>query len=131
MRARVLALMMAGILGSGVALFHGILTQRYMVTPLVRIAGETKTMRPAVVRLVPVLLHFSTFIWFLGGLSLIAAAVWFGRDARLVTCSLVGASYLFGVVGNYWATRGRHPGWMLLGASILLIALSASLPQQP
>ena len=117
------ALFAAGILGSAVAVFHGIVTQRLMVRPieaLFRADGRTSgTIR----RLVPLLLHFSTVVWFAGGLALIAAARVFGPDARLVTSLFVGSAYLFGVLGNLWGTRGRHPGWMLLGIAVILIAL--------
>ena len=117
------ALFAAGILGSAVAVFHGIVTQRLMVRPieaLFRADGRTSgTIR----RLVPLLLHFSTVVWFAGGLALIAAASVFGPDARLVTGLFVGGVYLFGVLGNLWGTRGRHPGWMLLGIAVILIAV--------
>jgi hypothetical protein len=73
---------------------------------------------------VPGLLHFSTIVWFLGGLALIAAAFWFDRDARLATGLFVGSTYLFGALGNLWATRGRHPGWMLMAAALVLIAFA-------
>ena len=117
------ALFAAGIFGSAVAVFHGIVTQRLMVRPieaLFRADGRTSgTIR----RLVPLLLHFSTVVWFLGGLALIAAASVFGPDARLATGLSVGSVYLFGVLGNLWGTRGRHPGWMLLGIAVILIAV--------
>ena len=117
------ALLAAGILGSAVAVFHGIVTQRLMVRPieaLFRADGRTSgTIR----RLVPLLLHFSTIVWFAGGLALIAAASLFGPDARLMTGLFVGGLYLFGVLGNLWGTRGRHPGWMLLGIAVILIAV--------
>jgi len=117
------ALFAAGILGSAVAVFHGIVTQRLMVRPieaLFRADGRTSgTIR----RLVPLLLHFSTVVWFAGGLALIAAASVFGPDARLATGLFVGSAYLFGVLGNLWGTRGRHPGWMLLGIAVILIAV--------
>jgi hypothetical protein len=117
------ALFAAGIVGSAVAVFHGVVTQRLMVRPieaLFRADGRTSgTIR----RLVPLLLHFSTVVWFVGGLALIAAASVFGPDARLVTSLFVGSAYLFGVLGNLWGTRGRHPGWMLLGIAVILIAL--------
>jgi hypothetical protein len=41
---------------------------------------------------------------------------------------LVGATYLFGAAGNFWATRGRHPGWMLLALALVLIAFGAVAP---
>ena len=72
----------------------------------------------------PLLLQFSTFVWFLGGLALIAAALWFDRDVRRATGLLVGATYLFGALGNLWGTRGHHPGWMLLAAALILIAFA-------
>jgi len=70
---------------------------------------------------VPLLLHFSTIVWFLGGLALIATAIWFDRDARLATGLFVGSAYLFGTLGNLWGTRSRHPGWMLMAAALILI----------
>ncbi len=121
-----MALVLAGVVGSSVAVLHGILTQRHMVRPLVRMAGEGKKLPATIIRLVPLLLHFSTLVWFLGGLALIAAASWFGPDARLATSLFVGGSYVFGALGNCWATRGKHPGWMLLAMAVVLIAFGAS-----
>jgi hypothetical protein len=69
--------------------------------------------------------YFSTISWFLGGLALIAAAICFEQDAKLAT-GLVGCLYLFGAVGNLWATRGRHPGWMLMAAALILIVFGVS-----
>jgi hypothetical protein len=77
---------------------------------------------------VPLLLHFSTISWFLGGLALIAAAKWFEQDARLATGLFVGSLYLFGALGNLWGTRGLHPGWMLMAVALVLIAFGISKP---
>ena len=115
------ALGMAGIIGSGVAVVHGILTQRFMVRPIEEFFRADKRTATSIRRLVPLLLHFSTIVWFLGGLALIAAANWFGQDARLATGLFVGSTYLFGALGNLWGTRGRHPGWMLMAAALILI----------
>ena len=115
-----LALGLAGLIGSGVALVHGLLTQRLMVEPFRAMASTART--PASIRrLVPGLLHFSTYNWFLGGLALMVAAAWLGPQARLATALLVGSSYLFGAAGNLWATRGRHPGWLLYAIALGLI----------
>ncbi len=111
------ALGLAGVIGSGTAVIHGILTQRLMVRPI-----EALFLTDKRTSLVPLLLHFSTIVWFLGGLALIAAALWFDRDARLATGLFVGSTYLFGTLGNLWGTRGRHPGWMLMAAALILIA---------
>jgi hypothetical protein len=35
---------------------------------------------------------------------------------------------MFGAVANLWATRGRHPGWMLMAAALVLILLGANKP---
>jgi hypothetical protein len=120
------ALISAGVIGSAVALIHGALTQKFVVRPIETLAGGR--MSGTIRRLVPPLLQFSTFNWFLGGLALIAAANGFGREARLATGLLVGSSYLFGAVGNAWATRGRHPGWMLMAVALVLIAIGIDKP---
>ena len=117
------ALGLAGVVGCGVAVCHGVLVQRLMVQRIERTA-EGRLSAP-VRRLVPPLLQFSTFNWFLGGLALMAAALWFEPEARLATGLLVGSSYLFGAVANLWGTRGRHPGWILMAVALFLIALGA------
>ena len=120
------ALGMAGLIGSFVAVVHGVLTQRLMVRPIEAfLLADRRTSAP-IRRLVPLLLHFSTIVWFLGGLALIAAAIWFDREARLVTGLFVGSTYLFGALGNFWGTRGRHPGWVLMAASLILIVFGVN-----
>ena len=117
------ALALAGVIGSGTAVVHGVLTQRLMVRPIEAALGPDRRISTPIRRLVPVLLHFSTVAWFLGGLALIAAAIWLDRDARLATALCVGSLYLFGALANFWATRGRHPGGMLMSAALVLIVL--------
>ena len=120
---RDVALALAGVIGSVVAVVHGIILQRLGVRPIARLLlADDRTTVP-VRRLMPPLLHFSTISWFFGGLALVAAAFLFGEGARLATGLFVGSHFLFGVIVNFWATRGRHPGWMLLAAAILLIAV--------
>ncbi|MGZ5907326.1 MAG: hypothetical protein ACXWKQ_18420, partial [Reyranella sp.] len=99
------ALALAGVIGSSVAVFHGVLTQRLMIRPVEALFVADRRIAAPIRRLVPLLLQFSTFNWLLGGLALIAAALWFGQDARLATGLLVGSSYLYGVLGNLWGTR--------------------------
>jgi hypothetical protein len=122
------ALAMAGVIGSGVAVVHGILVQRLMVRPFEELALADGRIGVPVRRLVPLLLHFSTVSWFLGGLALIAAARWLETDARLATGIFVGSLYLFGALGNLWGNRGLHPGWMLMTAALILIAVGISKP---
>jgi hypothetical protein len=66
------ALGMAGVIGCGVAVVHGVLTQRLMVGPFEQLAD--RRIAAPIRRLVPLLLQFSTFNWFVGGLALIVAA---------------------------------------------------------
>jgi len=117
-----MALAAGGVVGAGVALIHGELTQRFIVRPFAEIADGR--MPPAIRRLVPALLHFSTFAWFVGGLALVVAAIGFGPQAKLATALVVGSGYLFGAVGNFWGTRGRHPGWMAMSLALALVGVS-------
>ena len=120
------ALGMAGVIGSCVAVVHGFLVQRLMVRPFEEFFRADKRISASIRRLVPLLLHFSTISWFLGGLALFAAAIWFDHAARLATGLFVGSLYLLGALGNLWATRGRHPGWMLMAVAIMLIVFGAN-----
>jgi len=114
-----LALAIAGGIGSAVAIVHGVLTQRF-VNPL---EGLAAPILPRSIRqLAAMLLQFSTFNWFVGGLALVVTAFALGREARLAVGLLVGSSYLYGAIGNFIATRGRHPGWMFYGIALALIA---------
>src|SRR5262245_10365639 len=114
------ALIVAGIIGSGVAILHGVLTQRLVVGPVSELARTR--VHPTIQRLLAGLMQFSTFNWFIGGPALIGAACAFGPGGRVGTGVLVGSSYLFGAVGNLWATRRRHPGWVLYTLALALIA---------
>jgi len=113
------ALVIAGGIGSAVAIVHGILTQRLIVRPLGE-AAAPKLPR-STRRLGAMLVQFSTFNWFIGGLALIAVAFESDSAARLAVGLLVGTSYLYGAVGNFVATRGRHPGWIFYGIALALI----------
>ena len=117
------ALGIAGLIGSFVAVVHGILVQRLMVRPIEALLLADRRTSVPVRRLVPLLLHFSTIVWFLGGLALIAAAIWFDRDARRATGLFVGSTFLLGALANLWGTRSLHPGWILMTTALILIVL--------
>jgi hypothetical protein len=119
---------MAGVIGCCVAVGHGILVQRLMVRPIEEAFSAEKRVSGPIRRIVPLLLHFSTVSWFLGGLALIAAAIWLKGDARLATGLFVGSLYVLAALGNLWGTRGRHPGWMLMAAALILIAFGVNKP---
>ncbi len=114
-----LAFVIAGLVGAIGAIVHGVLTQRFLVRPIQELTAAklSRTLR----RLVPVLLQFSAFMWLVGGVALIVAGFSIEGQARFATGLLVGISYLFAVIGNLWATRGRHPGWVVFGVALLLV----------
>lgn len=122
------ALVAAGVIGGGTAIVHGILTQRLMVNAIRLELREAARINVTIQRLVPMLLQFSTFNWLFGGAMLIGAALWFGHDAQVVAGVLVGSSYLYGALGNFQATRGRHPGWMLMAVAVVLIGYALIVP---
>jgi hypothetical protein len=114
------ALAIAGSIGSSVAIVHGVLVQGLLVKPFAELAA---TRLPAMrTRLLGGLLHFSTFNWFLSGLALLASAFASEQQVKLAVGLFAGSSFLYGALGNLWATRRPHPGWILYGAALLLIA---------
>jgi hypothetical protein len=116
-------LALAGLVGGGTAVVHGVLIQRLVVRPFRAFLATAPRTPAAIRRIMPLLVHFSTIAWLLGGLALIVAAGWFGPQARLVTGLSVGSLYLLGALANLWGTRGRHPGWMLMAVALGLIAV--------
>ncbi len=116
-----LALVAAGVIGSGVAVAHGIIVQRHMVRPLAKLSVGENRMPASTRRIMAGLLQFSTFNWFVGGIALVAAAMWLEPGARYATGLIVGSSYLYGAVGNFWGTRRPHPGWILYAIALALI----------
>ena len=120
------ALGLAGGIGCFVAVVHGILIDRWVVKPIRKLIAADARMAPSTRRLVPPLLHLSTFAWFFGGVSLLGPAIWLDSAAKFALGTFVGSLYLFGAVANLWATRGRHPGWMLMTAALVLIVMALS-----
>lgn len=110
----------AGAIGAGAALIHGYLTQRVLVKQACDPAVfASQPLR----RLTAILLQFSTFNWLAGGIALILAAE-MGLEARRTISLFVGINYGFAVIGNAWATGGRHIGWVVYAISLILIILS-------
>lgn len=117
-----LALVLSGLIGASTAIIHGILTERLMVKPIDRRLAADPGVSTAIRRIVPPLLHYSTYSWLVGGIALVIAATVAGAETRLAVSLLVGSMFLYAAVANLWATRGRHPGWMLMAISVALIA---------
>jgi len=115
------ALILGGLLGAATAVVHGVLIQRFVAAPIAAIAKGR--VPDTIGRLWPAILQFSTFNWLVSGAALIAAAVWLGPQAKVAIGLLVASSYAFAAIGNFWATRGRHPGWILMSLALAAIGV--------
>lgn len=101
----------AGALAILVAIFHAIV-------------GETKVFRRAQIEpprarlLLRLVWHAGAVAWAALG-ALLMLAPHFGSDAaRGWIVALAVATFAAAAAGNAYATRGRHPGWMLLAVVI-------------
>src|SRR5262249_46939944 len=57
-----------------------------------------------------------TVAWIAGGVLLIAAPSIGSESARHWMIVTFACLFVFSAVGNAWGTRGKHFGWILLGA---------------
>lgn len=117
------ALILAGLIGGVTAIFHGIVTHRLMVRPIDRRLADSAGVSMTIRRIVPPLLQYSSYSWLVGGIALVIAANVAGAETRLWISLLVGSMFLYAAVVNAWATRCRHPGWMLMAAAVALIVV--------
>ena len=110
---RDILLQCAGVAAIVVALIHGVL-------------GETKvfaraTIEPARLRtLIRLVWQAGTVAWIGGGVLLVAAPWMASESARHWIVVTLAAVFGFAALANAWATRGRHFGWMALGAVVAL-----------
>jgi len=121
------ALTAAGVIGGGTAVIHGILMQRLIIRPIEADFAANGRISVPFQKLVVLLLHVSTINWLLSGLALIAAAIWFEHDVRLMVGLLAGSSFLYGAILSHWATRRPHPGGILMFAACILIVLGLTI----
>ena len=99
----------AGIIGVVVSVIHGV--------PI--LAGNDVPVRGR--RIFPILMHFSTAVWFLAGGALVMASLYLTTSITMVIACVAALLYALGAVGNFWGTRGRHFGWILLAFAVALI----------
>jgi hypothetical protein len=112
---RDLAIQAAGLLAILAAVVHGILGE---TTVFVRARIEPPRTR-LLLRLV---WQCGTAAWIGLGILLIAAPSMGSEPARLWIVGSAVAVYGLATIGNAWATRGRHFGWMVL-ATVSVLAL--------
>jgi hypothetical protein len=103
----------AGLAAIAAALIHGVL-------------GETKVFARASIQperlrtLIRLVWQAGTVAWIGGGVLLIAAPLMGSEPARHWIVVTLACVFGFGALGNAWATRGRHFGWLALGAVVIL-----------
>jgi hypothetical protein len=113
---RDLALQASGIVAMIVAVAHGVLGETHVFA---RARIEPERLR-LLIRLVWLC---GAVAWFCGGVLLFMTPSIAGEEARRWIILLLAVVYMSGVIGNAWATRGRHPGWMLLALAVVLSLL--------
>ncbi|MEL7024408.1 MAG: hypothetical protein AAGL69_11740 [Pseudomonadota bacterium] len=103
-----------GLLGLSVALVHASIGQRLIVAP-------TEGLSEVRARVLTGVFHLSSVYWFALGAAVAIAGVMqpgvWQRPVAWVTLLI----YATGATANFWATRGRHFGWVALAVSVLLI----------
>ena len=103
----------SGCLGMLIAVVHGYLGATKVIHPI-------KTIHPTAKRILHGVFLLSAIYWFIGGALLVAAPFYLTANAVYIAVWLVGLLYLSGAVANFWATRGRHFGWVLLSVATAL-----------
>jgi hypothetical protein len=110
---RDLALQAAGVLAILVAIAHGAIAE-------LRVFAKTRIEPRGTRRLLRMVWQASTIDWIGIGILLIAAPALGSESARRWVIAVAAVVYGYGAVGNAIVTRGRHPGWCLMGIVIAL-----------
>jgi uncharacterized membrane protein len=106
---RDILLQASGVVAIAAAAIHGVLSET-KVFPLV-------TIEPARLRtLFRFVWQVPTVAWIAGGVLLIAAPSMASDAARHWIVVTLACLFAFSALGNAVGTRGRHFGWMVLGA---------------
>lgn len=113
---RDLLLQAAGALAIVTAVVHGAIAE-LRVFPRVRVQPEKARI------LLRMVWQASTIDWIALGLLLIAAPLIGSEAARQWVIAVAVLAYGYAAVGNALATRGRHVGWVLMAAVVLLALL--------
>jgi hypothetical protein len=106
---RDILLQLSGVLAIAAALIHGVLTE-VKIFPGV-------TIEPSRLRtLFRLVWQIPTVAWIAGGVLLIAAPSMASEAARHWIVVTLAGLFAFSALGNAVGTRGKHFGWMVLGA---------------
>jgi hypothetical protein len=112
---RDILLQISGVLAILAAAIHGVLSET-RVFP--RVTIEPKRLRT----LFRFVWQVPTVAWIAGGVLLIAAPTMASDAARHWIVVMLACLFVFSAIGNAVGTRGRHFGWMVLGAVAALAA---------
>ena len=108
----------AGVLCAAAACVHGYLGETRLIAPATFPNRQAKL-------LVSAIFQWSTVTWFASGV-VIAAAPWLFDDrSRPWAVAAACLPLVWGIVFNAWITRGRHFGWKVC-AAIVVLAVSAA-----
>jgi hypothetical protein len=110
MPMRDILLQISGIVAIAAALIHGVLTETKIFP---RMTIEPQSLR----RLSRFVWQIPTVAWIAGGVLLIAAPSMASDAARHWIVITLACVFGFSAIGNAVGTRGRHFGWMVLGAT--------------
>jgi hypothetical protein len=113
---RNLLVQLAGILALAVSVMHGVLSET-KVFPKARIEPEWAR------RLIRLVWRASTVAWICLAILLIAAPSMGSDAAREWIIAMGIVTFGAAAIGNAWATRGRHFGWV---AMTIVVGLAAS-----
>ena len=97
----------AGILGMTVGIVHGYLGVTRVVAPVQGLASTGK-------RVLYALMLISALYWFAAGAALLVGTRYLAPSTQTAVVIVAILMYLAGAAGNFWATRGRHIGWVML-----------------
>lgn len=106
---RDILLQCSGLLAIAAAVTHGVLTET-KVFP--RVTIEPQRLRT----LFHLVWQIPTVAWIACGVLLIAAPSMGSDLARHWMIVTFACLFVFSAIGNAWGTRGKHFGWILLGA---------------
>jgi hypothetical protein len=106
---RDILLQISGVVAIAAALIHGVLTE---VKIFPRVSIEPQSLRT----LSRFVWQIPTVAWIAGGVLLIAAPSMASDAARHWIVVTLACLFAFSALGNAVGTRGKHFGWMVLGA---------------
>ena len=110
---RDLCLQSAGVIAVFTAIVHGVIGEAKIFSKSPYPGEPTR-------HLLRLIWQASTVDWIVLGILLFAAPQLGSPSARSAVVGAAVAAYGYAAIGNALASRGRHVGWMLMGAVVML-----------